>query len=104
MSELTKIAAILFKNLSDALLATASQLAKLDVPLSQTEFEENPKTASLKIGDFVICNYKKRRIGGDIMAIAQTGEITVFNQVMGKTIVVTISQIVYKRLAAYEIS
>jgi ribosomal protein S17 len=37
------------------------------------------------------------------MAIAETGEITVFNQVMDKTIVVTISQIVYKRLAAYEI-
>ena len=30
MSELTKIAAILFKNLSDALLTTASELSKLD--------------------------------------------------------------------------
>jgi hypothetical protein len=103
MSELTKIAAILFKNLSDALLATSSQLAKLDMPLSQTEFEENPEIASLKIGDFVICNYKNRRIGGDIMAIAQTGEITVFNAAMDKTIVVTISQVVYKRVDAYEI-
>jgi len=103
MSELTKIAAILFKNLSDALLATASQLNKLDVPLSQTEFEENPKIASLKIGDFVIANYKSRRIGGDILAIAETGKITIFNQAMNKTIVVTINQIVYKRLAAYEI-
>lgn len=30
MSELTKIAAILFKNLSDALLTTASEISKLD--------------------------------------------------------------------------
>lgn len=30
MSELTKIAAILFRNLSDALLATASEISKLD--------------------------------------------------------------------------
>lgn len=38
MSELTKIAAILFKNLSDALLTTASELKRLDSasPLSQT--------------------------------------------------------------------
>ncbi len=38
MSELTKIAAILFKNLSDALLTTASELKRLDsaLPLSQT--------------------------------------------------------------------
>lgn len=32
MSELTKIAAILFKNLSDALLSTASEISKLDSP------------------------------------------------------------------------
>ena len=38
MGELTKIAAILFKNLSDALLTTASELKRLDsaAPLSQT--------------------------------------------------------------------
>ena len=38
MGELTKIAAILFKNLSDALLTTASELKRLDsaLPLSQT--------------------------------------------------------------------
>ena len=38
MSELTKIATILFKNLSDALLTTASELKRLDsaAPLSQT--------------------------------------------------------------------
>ena len=37
MGELTKIAAILFKNLSDALLTTASELKRLDsaAPLSQ---------------------------------------------------------------------
>lgn len=38
MGELTKIAAILFKNLSDALLTTSSELKRLDSasPLSQT--------------------------------------------------------------------
>jgi hypothetical protein len=38
MSELTKIAAILLKNLSDALLTTASEISKLEnptMPLSQ---------------------------------------------------------------------
>lgn len=38
MSELAKIAAILFKNLSDALLTTASELSKLDA------YESKPKT------------------------------------------------------------
>ena len=39
MSELTKIATILFKNLSDALLTTASELKRLDsaAPLSQAQ-------------------------------------------------------------------
>lgn len=45
MSELTKIAAILFKNLSDALLTTASELRKLENPdpLSQA----SPKIESI---------------------------------------------------------
>lgn len=34
MSELTRIAAILFKNLSDALLTSASEISKLDNPES----------------------------------------------------------------------
>ena len=38
MSELAKIAAILFKNLSDALLTTASELSNLDA------YESKPKT------------------------------------------------------------
>ena len=103
MSELTKIASILFKNLSDALLATASQLSQADVPLSQTEFIEKPKLESLEIGDFVICNYRKRRIGGNITAIADDGRITVFNAVLDKSIVATIADVVYQKLDAYEI-
>jgi hypothetical protein len=48
MSELTKIASILFKNLSDALLSTASELSRLDSapPLSQAE--EKPELVSLE--------------------------------------------------------
>ena len=46
MSELTKIAAILFKNLSDALLTTASELSKLDAPQTTakifTQADDNP--------------------------------------------------------------
>ena len=48
MSELTKIAAILFKNLSDALLTTASEINKLNTsasPLSQAN--ENPELVSI---------------------------------------------------------
>ena len=43
MSELTKIAAILFKNLSDALLTTSSELSRLDnaSPLSQAQQSGN---------------------------------------------------------------
>ena len=43
MGELTKIAAILFKNLSDALLTTASELKRLDSapPLSQAQQSVN---------------------------------------------------------------
>ncbi|MBD2178393.1 hypothetical protein H6F42_15850 [Pseudanabaena sp. FACHB-1998] len=46
MSELTKIAAILFKNLSDALLSTASEIDKLDwrdaPPKTFTQADEKP--------------------------------------------------------------
>jgi hypothetical protein len=65
MSELTKIASILFKNLSDALLSTASELSRLDSapPLSQAE--KKPELVSLeprtftkrdsyKVGDRII--------------------------------------------------
>ncbi|ELS32804.1 MULTISPECIES: hypothetical protein [Pseudanabaena] len=40
MSELTKIAAILFKNLSDALLTTASELSNLDAYESKPTFTQ----------------------------------------------------------------
>ncbi len=47
MSELTKLAVILLKNLSDALLTTASEINKLNSisPLSQAD--EKPKFVSL---------------------------------------------------------
>jgi hypothetical protein len=65
MSELTKIAAILFKNLSDALLTTSSELKQLDSPppLSQTEERTNlvssdtrefTKRENYKVGDRVM--------------------------------------------------
>jgi len=48
MSELTKIASILFKNLSDALLLSASEVSRLDSspPLSQAD--EKPELVSLE--------------------------------------------------------
>lgn len=46
MSELTKIAAILFKNLSDALLTTASEISKLEgreaPPKTFTQADDKP--------------------------------------------------------------
>jgi len=47
MSELTKIAAILFKNLSDALLTTASELSKLETSQPLSQANELPKLESL---------------------------------------------------------
>jgi hypothetical protein len=48
MSELTQIVSILLKNLSDALLSTASEVSRLDAapPLSQAK--EKPELASLE--------------------------------------------------------
>ena len=50
MSELTKIAAILFKNLSDALLTTASEISKLENPENTaklfTQADEKPPLLS----------------------------------------------------------
>ena len=48
MSELAKIAAILFKNLSDALLSTASEISKLNPPASPlSQANENPELVSI---------------------------------------------------------
>lgn len=47
MSELTKIAAILFKNLSDALLSTASELSKLNTPAPLSQAKEKPELVSI---------------------------------------------------------
>jgi hypothetical protein len=71
MSELTKIASILFKNLSDALLSTASELSRLDSapPLSQAE--EKPELVSLEPRTFTKReNYK---VGDRIMVMLSGG-------------------------------
>ena len=67
MSELTKIASILFKNLSDALLSTASELSRLDTPAPLSQTEEKPELVSLGPPKFTQRdNYK---IGDRIMVM-----------------------------------
>jgi len=69
MSELTKIASILFKNLSDALLLSASEVSRLDSapPLSQAD--EKPELVSLEPPTLTKRdNYK---IGDRIMVMLQ---------------------------------
>lgn len=48
MSELTKIAAILLKNLSDALLTTASELNRLNASTTLSQTDEKPELVSIK--------------------------------------------------------
>jgi hypothetical protein len=65
MSELTKIASILFKNLSDALLSTASELSRLDAAQPLSQAEEKPELVSLEPRTFTKReNYK---VGDRIM-------------------------------------
>jgi hypothetical protein len=65
MSELTKIASILFKNLSDALLSTASELSRLDTPAPLSQAEDNPELVSLEPPEFTKREHYK--IGDRIM-------------------------------------
>jgi hypothetical protein len=109
MSELTEIAAILFRNLSDAFLTTANQLSS-SKPFTQAkpkpEVVENPDFASLEIGDFIyfstIHRNQPKRCAGIITDISGE-EITVTNDVLNKTWKTTPDQVVYKLLHAYEI-
>jgi hypothetical protein len=71
MSELTKIASILFKNLSDALLSTASELSRLDTPAPLSQAEDNPELVSLEPRTFTKReNYK---VGDRLMVMLSGG-------------------------------
>lgn len=104
MSELTEIAILLFRNLSDALLTTASQLSGAK-PFTQAkpqpEILENPDLESLAVGDFVFIEiiYRKqpKRCAGVITKIIGE-EITVTNDVTQKEWIVTAANIVYLQL------
>jgi hypothetical protein len=71
MSELTKIASILFKNLSDALLSTASELSRLDAAQPLSQAEEEPEFASLEPRGFT--KRDDYKIGDRIMVILSGG-------------------------------
>lgn len=61
MSELTKIAAILFKNLSDAFLSTASELNRINTPPTLSQTEQKPELVSIKpIMPTKLWDYKPR--------------------------------------------
>ena len=101
MSELKEIAALLFRNLSDALLTTAKQLSD-SKPFTKanldTQIIEKPNLASLKVGDFVFISvlYRKQqtRGAGNITAI-NGDKITVTNDVAGKEWIVAIENVLY---------
>lgn len=71
MGELTKIAAILFKNLSDALLSTASELSHLDSASPLSQAKEKAELVSLEAREFTKReNYK---IGDRVMVMIAGG-------------------------------
>lgn len=94
MSELTEITAILLKNISDALLSSASEIRKLKntpAPLSQTEENTNlvssdtrefTKRENYKVGDRVMVHFK----GGfnphkmRILEVLESSEYLVYHQ------------------------
>ncbi|MFN7296992.1 MAG: hypothetical protein ACK5VA_08625 [Pseudanabaena sp.] len=71
MSELTKIASILFKNLSDALLSTASELSRLDTPAPLSQAEYNPELVIQEPPEFTKREHYK--IGDRIMVSLDDG-------------------------------
>ena len=71
MSELTKIAAILFKNLSDALLTTASELKRLDSVLPLSQAKEKRELVSLESP--VLTKRDNYKVGDRIMVMLEGG-------------------------------
>lgn len=96
MSELKEIAAMLFKNLSEALLRTAYELepSNSQATIIESIFIENPKIESLTTGDQVLFVTKKKRYWGQIISI--NGDlIEVENTVIKRSWVITIDQVLH---------
>jgi hypothetical protein len=65
MSDLTRIAAILLRNISDALLTTALEISKLDVseskPTTFTQADDNPRSLEPETPKLITrCQYEAR--------------------------------------------
>lgn len=102
MSELKEIAALLFKNISDALLTTAYQISpNSQASIIESIFVENPKIESLTTGDQVLILVKKNRFWASITSI--NGDlIEVENSVIKRSWTVTIDQVIHlKKSQAY---
>lgn len=96
MSELTKIAALLFRNLSDALLRTAYELepSNSQATIIESIFVENPKLESIEVGDQVLSDVGKKRLWGTVRTI-KGDFLEVENTVVKRSWGVTIDQVLY---------
>lgn len=95
MSELKEIAAMLFRNLSDAFLRTACELEPLNsqATISESIFIDNPKFASIEIGDLVLVIAQKKRIWATVIAI-KGDVIEAENQVVKRSWMGTSDQVI----------
>lgn len=94
MSELTEIAVVILKHLSDALLSASYELSKSkksDSIIAST-FIENPKIETLKTGDHVLFSVKNRRYWGTITLI-NGDKVELQNRVLQRSWVIASNQI-----------
>ncbi|WP_103668426.1 hypothetical protein [Pseudanabaena sp. BC1403] len=93
MSELTEIAAIILKHLSDAMLSAASELSKgkNSNPIIESS---KPETAILNVGSHVIFELKNGKRYGAIVNKLDGDRLEVENKELGKIWTISTSEIV----------
>jgi hypothetical protein len=93
MSELTEIAAIILKHLSDAMLSAASELSKgkNSNPIIESS---KPETAILNVGSHVIFELKNGKRYGAIVNKLNGDRLEVENKEIGKSWTISISDVI----------
>ncbi|TYQ29445.1 hypothetical protein PseudUWO311_00675 [Pseudanabaena sp. UWO311] len=93
MSELTEIAAIILKHLSDAMLSAASELSKgkNSDPIIESS---KPETAILNVGCHVIFDLKNGKRYGAIVNKLDGDRLEVENKEIGKSWTISISDVI----------
>jgi len=94
MSELTKIASILCKHLSDALLSAASELSRDTSEKNPIIVSSKPNIASLAIGNHVTFELRSgKRYGGKVVKI-DGGLVDIENEAISKSWTISTSQVI----------